>query len=252
MALAPMTIYEELVTANRILARYGVVDAYGHVSVRDPDNPERFILSRSRSAGQVEIKDLMRFNMDGQALDGDDRSAYLERFIHAAVYAARPDANSVIHAHTEAVLPFSITEAPLAAVIRSASDIGTHVPRWDIRGHFGDRTNLLVSNMERAESLAATLGTNSMALMRGHGFVSCGWTLERTVATAVNIARNARVQYAALQLGGPIVMMSQGEIEACAESRGTTPSEEQLAANRRGWDLWTQEVHGSRGERSHE
>lgn len=243
-----MSEIADLVVANHILANQGVLDAYGHISVRSADDPSTFLQSRSRSAWHVRENEIMRFDLTGETVGDDERPAYIERYIHAAIYAARPDVNCVLHAHTEAILPYTITDAPLVAVTHSASDIGTHVPRWDIRTKFGDNTNLLVSNLDQGHDLAEALGDNTMVLMRGHGFASCGPSIVRTVSTAVYLARNARVLFAARQLGATTVIpLSAGEIDACRGGGGSELDPDGPAL-RRGWDMWSEEaaVLGSR------
>src|SRR3954470_2393381 len=149
-----MDLVTELVIANRILATEDVVDAYGHVSVRNPDNPERFFLSHSKSPSLVEAGDIVEHTLDGQAAKPQKRALYLERFIHAAIYEARPDVIAVVHAHAEDILPFGIAQAtPLRPVIHSGSFIGANVPVWDIADRFGD-TDLLVRNMDHGRDLA--------------------------------------------------------------------------------------------------
>ena len=139
-------VRNDLVIANRVLALENVVDAYGHVSVRHPTRPDRFLLSRSRSPQLVDASDILEFTLDGKVVGDDNRSPYLERFIHAAVYEARPEITAVIHAHAEDILPFSISKTTrLQAVIGSGSGLGHEIPIWDIREKFGEATNLLVS-----------------------------------------------------------------------------------------------------------
>ena len=137
----------DLVIANRILAKEDVVDAYGHVSIRHPSKPDHYLLSRSLSPEFVTRDDIIEFKLDGTPVS-DTRPAYLERYIHGAIYEARPDVNAVIHSHAEDVLPFSISKTPMCCVAHVASDMGTHVPVWDIDEKFGDATNLLVINMD--------------------------------------------------------------------------------------------------------
>src|SRR5882762_797965 len=171
------TLIQDLVIANRILAKEDVVDAYGHVSVRHPDNPKRFFISRSLAPELIEKGDIVELDLAGQPLKDEKRSLYLERFIHAAIYEMRPEVNAVVHAHAEDILPFGIAKAtPLKPVIHSGSFIGMEVPVWDIRDKFGD-TNLLVTNMPQGLDLARTLGGNNVALMRGHGFVAAARSL---------------------------------------------------------------------------
>ena len=133
----------DLVIANRILAKEDVVDAYGHVSIRHPAKPDHYLLSRSLSPEFVTRDDIIEFKLDGTPVS-DTRPAYLERFIHGAIYEARPEINAVIHSHAEDVLPFSISKTPMCCVAHVASDMGSHVPVWDIADKFGDATNLLV------------------------------------------------------------------------------------------------------------
>src|SRR6266404_5139880 len=181
------TLMQDLVIANRILAREEVVDAYGHVSVRHPDNPNRFLIARSLAPGP---EDIVELDLDAQPVHDEGRSLYLERFIHAAIFAARPDVMAVVHAHAEDTLPFGIADAaPLRPVIHSGSFIGSEVPVWDIADNFGD-TNLLVTNIEQGRDLAKCLGGNNVALMRGHGFASAGRSLIEVVRMSVYLPRN--------------------------------------------------------------
>jgi len=206
-----------LVAANRILANEGVVDAFGHVSVRDPLNRERFWLSRSRSPALVELDDLMEFALDGAAIDARGRTPYGERMIHAAVYAARADVHSVVHHHAYGVLPFTITGEPLRPVVHTASVIGAEIPVWDIRTRFGD-TDMLVRSIEQGRDLAAALADHACVLIRGHGAVVAGASVERAVLTAIYLQVNANVLLQALPLGTPEPLSAE-EIERSAEAQ---------------------------------
>jgi HCOMODA/2-hydroxy-3-carboxy-muconic semialdehyde decarboxylase len=208
-----------------------VVDAYGHVSVRHPHNPKRYLLARSLSPELVESGDIMEFDLEGNALAGDTRQPYLERFIHGALYEARPEVSAVVHAHAEDVLPFGIAAAPLRPVIHSGSFMGEQVPVWDIRDKFGD-TNMLVTNMAQGRDLASRLGANSVALMRGHGFAAAARSLIEVVRMSVYVPRNARVQMAAMQLGA-VKPLSRGEIEA--RNAGYKPHSPETW---RAWEYW--------------
>src|SRR6185503_767507 len=148
--------------------------------VRHPSNPSRYFLARSLSPEMVERSDIMELELDGTPAGGDARQPYLERFIHGAVYEARPEVVAVVHAHAVDVLPFGITGAPLRPVIHSGSFMGEQVPVWDIRDKFGD-TNLLVTNMPQGRDLATRLAGNNVALMRGHGFVAAARSLIEVV-----------------------------------------------------------------------
>jgi ribulose-5-phosphate 4-epimerase/fuculose-1-phosphate aldolase len=223
----------QLVIANRILANEGVVDAYGHVSMRHPRQPERYLLACSRSPELVERADIMEFTLDGTPVSADGRALYLERFIHGAIYEARPDMHAVVHAHAEEVLPFCITPTPLRPVIHSGSFMGGHVPVWDIADTFGEQTNLLVTTMPQGRDLARCLGRHSVALMRGHGFAAAAPSLIEVVRMAVYVPRNARVLMAALRLGGEVKSLSQGEI--AARAAGYQPSSVETW---RAWEYW--------------
>lgn len=220
----------DVVIANRILAHEGVVDAYGHVSVRHPLDPRRYLLSRSRAPELVERGDIVEFDLEGKSVGGDTRAPYLERFIHGAIYETRPDVQAVVHAHAEAVLPFTISATPLRPVVHMASFIGARIPVWDIRDNFGD-TNLLVVNMAQGRDLARGLGGERVALMRGHGFVAAGRSLPEAIRIGVYMPVNARVLLDALRLG-EVTALSRGEIEAHASMKPDDP------AMWRAWEYW--------------
>jgi ribulose-5-phosphate 4-epimerase/fuculose-1-phosphate aldolase len=221
----------ELVIANRILAKEDVVDAYGHVSVRNPEDPQRFFMAHMLTPPEVvEHGDLIEFTLDGQAIS-DRRQPSIERFIHAGIYEARPDVNAVVHAHAEDSLPFGISEVPLRPVIHSGSFIGRHVTVWDIADKFGD-TNLLVSNTSQGRDLAQCLAKNNVVLMRGHGFAAASRSLIEVVRMSVYLPRNARVQLAAMQMG-KYKPLSDGEI--ATRSAGYKPY---TAQTWRAWEYW--------------
>jgi ribulose-5-phosphate 4-epimerase/fuculose-1-phosphate aldolase len=227
-------LVQDLVIANRILAREEVVDAYGHVSVRHPDDPQRFLIARSLAPELVGADDFVELGLDGQPVrSGEERPLYLERFIHAAIFEARPDVMAVVHAHAEDTLPFGIADGTqLRPVIHAGSFIGGAVPVWDIADHFGD-TNLLVTNIEQGRDLARSLGQGSVALMRGHGFASAARSLIEVVRMSVYLPRNARALMRAKQLGGAINYLSEGEI--AARNRGYRPYSPETW---RTWEYW--------------
>ena len=214
----------DVVIANRILAHEGVVDAYGHVSVRHPLDPTRYLLSRSRAPELVERGDIVEFDLEGKSVSGDTRAPYLERFIHGAIYEARPDVQAVVHAHAEAVLPFTISATPLRPVVHMASFIGARIPVWDIRDNFGD-TNLLVVNMAQGRDLARGLGGERVALMRGHGFVAAGRSLPEAIRIGVYMPVNARVLLAPV-LDGP---HGRGVGQACCRSTALSEEAQRLS-----------------------
>ena len=220
---------DELVTANRILAREGVVDAFGHASLRHPERPDRFWLSRARAPECIEPGDLMEFSLDGQAVEARGRQPYAERYIHAAIYEARPDAAAVVHNHSPAVIPFGVTATPLRPLMHMCASMGTDIPTWDSRTHFGD-TNLLVTAMPMARDLAAALGTRAVALMRGHGCVVAGGSLREVVFNAIYLQLNAELQQRAMALG-PVTFLTDGEVAAILSTRSSFTFE-------RAWESW--------------
>jgi ribulose-5-phosphate 4-epimerase/fuculose-1-phosphate aldolase len=227
------TLIQDLVIANRILAKEDVVDAYGHVSIRHPDDPNRFLIARSVSPELVGAEDIVELGLDGQPIGDDKRPLYLERFIHAAIFEARPDVMAVVHAHAEDTLAFGVAAATrLRPVIHSGAFIGPEVPVWDIADNFGD-TNLLVTDMAQGRDLAKCLGGNNVALMRGHGFAAASRSLIEVVRLSVYLPRNARVLMRVMQLGGEIKYLSAGEIEA--RSRGYRPYSPETW---RAWEYW--------------
>lgn len=199
-----------LVDGNHILARENVVDAYGHVSVRHPDRPDRFFLSCSRSPAIVQPDDIMEFALDGTAIDPRGRTPYLERFIHGAVYEKREDVQSVVHNHSYAVIPFGVSKTPLMPVFHTTARLGRTIPVWDMRDRFGD-TDLLVTSMDIGRDLAAMLAGNTAVLMRGHGAVLAGQSIQDAVLSAIYLQVNAQVQLAAMQLG-EVNYLSPGEV----------------------------------------
>lgn len=213
---------------NHILAREGIVDAFGHISMRNPANPDSFLISRSLSPALVTADDIMEFDLTGTVCGDDRRSSYLERFIHAAIYSVRPDVHSVVHHHSHGVIPFGITDAVLRPIIHNAAAIGGVIPVWDIRDRFGD-TNMLVTNLDQANDLAAALGDNTVALMRGHGAVVVGETVPAAVLTTLYLQVNADLLLKSSSLG-PVTFLSAGEVELAREVLlGPIPAE-------RAWD----------------
>ena len=220
----------DLVIANHILAHEGVVDAYGHISMRHPTNPNRFLLARSRSPELVQPEDILQFNNDGTPVDLKGLHPYIERFIHAGIYKLRPDVNAVVHSHADEVLPYTISSTPLVPVIHSAGVIGDHIPVWDIQKRFGD-TNLLVTNAEEGEDIASVLGKNNVVLMRGHGFAAAGRNLIEVLRMSIYLRLNATVQTEASRLG-KFKPLSEGET---AKITDIDPNAPEL---RRAWEYW--------------
>jgi ribulose-5-phosphate 4-epimerase/fuculose-1-phosphate aldolase len=196
-------LIDDLVSANRVLGHEGILDAYGHVSVRHPHDPGRYLLSRARSPEVVEASDIITYELDGSPVGNSSKAApYLERFIHGAIYEARPDVSAICHNHAMSILPFGVsTSVQLRGVIHNGRFLGDAVPVWDIAAEFGEDTDLLVRDMTMGRSLAATLGDGSVALMRGHGSVVVTDDVVRLVSMCIGMDRNARVQMDATRLG---------------------------------------------------
>jgi ribulose-5-phosphate 4-epimerase/fuculose-1-phosphate aldolase len=224
--------FADLVAANRILAREDVVDAYGHVSLRHPARPDRFLLSRARAPELIEAADLMEFTLAGDPVDAEGRQPYLERFIHGAIYEARPEIQSVVHSHSHEVIPFGVAGAAIRPVMHTCAAIGPEVPIWDTRDKFGD-TNMLVANVAMGRDLARRMGQSPTLLMRGHGSVAAATSLRGAVYVAVYLNVNAGLQMKALSLG-PVTFLSPGEIELI-NGRGRDRPAVQFE---RAWEYW--------------
>jgi HCOMODA/2-hydroxy-3-carboxy-muconic semialdehyde decarboxylase len=205
-------LIDDLVTANRILARHGVLDAWGHVSIRHPGNPERYLLSRARAPALVSAEDIMEFDLDSNPVDPHGRRPFLERFIHGEAYRARPDVNAVVHSHSPTVIPFTVTGEPLRAVSHIASFLAQEPPVWEIRD-VGITQGLLVTNNEQGASLARTLGDRPVALMRGHGNLVVAPDLKRAVHRALYTEVNAQQLATALSFRKPITFVSLDEMQ---------------------------------------
>jgi HCOMODA/2-hydroxy-3-carboxy-muconic semialdehyde decarboxylase len=219
---------EDLVVASRILADRGILDAYGHVSIRHPANPSRYLMARALAPALVTAADIMEFDLDSNPVDRGGRSMFIERFIHGEVYKLRPDVNGVVHTHSMGVIPFAVTQVPLKPVIHSASFLHVGVPVWEIR-EAGGATNMLVNSAALGKALAGALGDKPVALMRGHGNVVVGPNVRVAVARAVFTDENARMQAVALALGGPVNYISPEE----GAKRDREPSDPSRA-----WELW--------------
>jgi len=225
---------DDLVLANRILADHNVLDAFGHVSIRHPERPDRYFMSRSRGPNLVERADLIEFDLESRPIDQNGRRMYAERHIHGRIYAARPDVHAVCHNHAPATIPFGATRTPLLPIFHMASVIGGDVPLWDIQDEFGD-TNLLVTTQPQGDALARALGGNHVVLMRGHGSAVASATLRGVVFASVYLQKNAELVLAAKQLGD-VTYLTPGEIDEA----GTLLSE--ALSQDRAWESWSSRV----------
>jgi ribulose-5-phosphate 4-epimerase/fuculose-1-phosphate aldolase len=226
-------LIEDIVVGSRILADFGVLDGFGHVSARDPATPVHFLMSRLLAPALVTSDDIMVFDLDGNAVDGRGRSVFLERFIHSEIYKARPDVMAVVHTHSPGVIPFTVSQVPLRPVYHNPSFLGAGAPVWDIRKEFGD-TDMLVRNPEISHSLAQTLGDKPVVLMRGHGDVTVGPSVKVAVFRAYYTDVNARLQSQALALGG--------EVNYLTPEEGKKADAVNLVVLDRIWDLWKMRV----------
>jgi ribulose-5-phosphate 4-epimerase/fuculose-1-phosphate aldolase len=226
---APPALLEDIAAGSRILADFGVVDAFGHLSARDPSNPAHFLMSRSLAPALVTADDIMEFDLDGNAIDARGRPVFLERFIHAEIYRARPDVMSVVHTHSPGVIPFSVSKTPLRALFHNAGFLAGGVPVWDIAREFG-QTDMIVRDSGIGRSLARTLADRPVVLMRGHGDVAVGPDVKTAVFRAYYTDVNARLQTQAIGLGGDITYLSADE--------GAKADSINFAVIDRAWNLW--------------
>jgi ribulose-5-phosphate 4-epimerase/fuculose-1-phosphate aldolase len=222
-------LIDDIVTGSRVLADFGVLDGFGHVSARNPANPNHFLMARSLAPALVTADDIMEFDLDGNAVDARGRSVFLERFIHAEIYKARPDVMAVVHAHSPGVIPFSISQVPLRPVYHNSAFLAAGVPVWDIRPEFGE-TDMLVRNSAIGKALAQALGDKPVILMRGHGDVAVGPSVKGAVFRAYYTDVNARLQAQAVALGGEPKYLTPGE--------GVKADATNMVVIDRIWNLW--------------
>jgi ribulose-5-phosphate 4-epimerase/fuculose-1-phosphate aldolase len=238
MQLSPegRSALDDLVTANRILARLGVVDAFGHISARHPDHADRYVMSCSRAPEQVIFEDFVEFDLSGEPVSPESRPLYAERAIHSELYRARPEVQSVCHNHAPASIPFGVTSIPMRPIGHVAAPMGYSVPVWDIRESFGD-SDLLVTRSDVAKSLVAAMGTSPTVLMSGHGSTVATHSIRATVLTSVYMNENAKLLTSALLLDRDGVRyLSQGEVRAATERQFSA-----LALNR-AWNAWAARI----------
>ena len=223
-------VIDELVAANHILFDQGVVDGFGHVSVRHPGRGDRFLLARSLAPALVTAADIMEFDFDGNPLDARGHAVYLERFIHSEIYRARPDIGAVVHSHSPAVVPFSVVnDVPLRAVWHLGGVLGEGCPVFEIRASAGPGTDLLIRNRDLGAALAKSLGRGSVVLMRGHGSTVVGSTVRHAVFNAVYTEISATLQSEAMRLG-TVTYLTREEAEAAAACNAGQID--------RSWELW--------------
>jgi ribulose-5-phosphate 4-epimerase/fuculose-1-phosphate aldolase len=228
----------ELALSYRILVNQGVLDAYGHVSIRHPKDPNRFLMARSGEVAPayVSASDIMEFDLDSNAIDLRGRALHSERFIHGEIYKVRPDVHAVVHSHSRAVIPFGVTKTPLRAIFHNASFLGEGVPVYEIREEAGDDNDMLVNTSVKGRALAKALGSHSVVLMRGHGDAVVGPSLRVAVFRAIYTEVNANLQIQATMLGGPITFLNQYEAK---KGQGME----------RTWEAWKRQAMEEAGKR---
>ena len=229
-ASADPALIEDLVAANRVLAQHGVLDGFGHVSVRHNRDANRFLMSRSLAPELVTAADIMEYDLDAEAIDAKGRGSYLERFIHGAIYKARPDVRAVVHNHSPSVIPFGISSVPLRPVYHMAAFIGAGLPVFDIRNRSG-MTDMLVSDAGRAAGLVEALGNHTAVLMRGHGATVVGPDVPFAVGRSIYLELGARLQKEAITLGGSVTYLDPQEAKKVLDSGENT-------GYQRPWQLW--------------
>jgi HCOMODA/2-hydroxy-3-carboxy-muconic semialdehyde decarboxylase len=225
-------LVEDLIAANHILFDQGVVDAWGHVSVRSNKDKNRYFLSRSIAPALVTAADIMEFDLDSNPIDQRDRKMYFERYIHGEVYKARPDVQAVLHSHSPTVIPFTVTPTPLRALAPVSAFLGAGVPVFEIRGmnKLGD---LKIRDPKQGKALAEKLGRNVVVLLRGHGLVAVGNSLRQLVWRGIYTEVAAKQQIFAMQLG------EVNYLNAEEQQYGT---ENVPVDSDRAWDLWKRQA----------
>jgi len=226
-------VLEDLAAASRILVDQGVFDAAGHVSMRHPDNPNRFLMSRSLAPALVTADDIMEFSLDCEPSDPQGRNPFIERFLHGGIYKKRADVIAVAHGHSAAVIPFGLVATPMRATYHNAAFLAAGVPVFDIRERFG-ATDIVISSAEKGAALADALGDKTVLLLRAHGFVAVAPTLQSAVFRAIFTEVSARVQLQAATLGGPMAVLDEEE--------GRKADAINLATVGRSWELWKRRV----------
>ena len=233
-ARIPSDLLEDLVIANKILFRLNVVDAFGHISVRYPGEPGKYLMSRHLPPGMVTATDIVTFDLDSQPLTHSDKPQYSERFIHGEIYKVRPDVISVVHCHARPLIPFAnVKSARLRPMFHMCGFLGCGVPIFEIRDA-GGMTDMLVRTAPLAKALAASLGDNYIVLMRGHGATMVGESIPEAVFRAVYAMENATIQMQAHQLAGG------GEIEFLSEEESVLSGKGRNVP--RAWALWKHQI----------
>jgi ribulose-5-phosphate 4-epimerase/fuculose-1-phosphate aldolase len=233
--MADQAQIEDLVAANRILSDQGVVDGFGHVSARHEQDATRFLLARSMAPGLVMADDILEFDLDGAALDPQGHTLYVERFIHSEIYKAHPDIKAIVHSHSPSIIPFGVTNVSLRPIYHMSSFLGAGVPIFEIRATAGPATDMLIRSPELGAALAHSIGGAAVVLLRGHGNVVVGTSVQQVVFRAIYTEFNAKLQAEALRLG-------QGEVTFLNSEEAAKATTTNNAVLSRPWELWKQQA----------
>ena len=225
-------LVQKLAMANRILYQQGIVDGFGHISVRHDQSNDHFLLSCNRAPGLVRPQDILVYDLQGELVTPSGQRSYLERFIHSEIYKARPDVMSVVHSHSPGVIPLGATGQRLKPVFHMSGFLGGGSALFDIADKAGN-TDMLIRNADLGRNLAEALGSHHCVLMRGHGSTTTAASIELAVYRAIYAEENAKLQIQALALG-PVQFLNEEEAALAAAS-----TEGQVL---RPWELWALQV----------
>lgn len=231
MSPARQTVFSELVRATRILIHEKVLDVFGHISARDPDDPTGFFMAQKMAPALISEADIQRIGLDGETTD--NRPSYLERYIHSEIYKARPDVTCVLHTHSPSVLPYCFVDTPLRPVTHMGAFMGERVPVYEIRDTHGDATDLFGGSPDVCGEIAASLGQATVVLMARHGVVNVGSSIRETVFRAFYLEQEAMALTAGLRVG-TVNYLSPGEVETAGKLVG--------AQIDRGWEHWSERL----------
>ena len=226
-------VLEDLAASSRILADQGVFDAAGHVSMRHPGHPERFLMSRSLAPQMITADDIMEFDIDSNAIDARGRNGFIERYLHGEIFRVRPDVMAIAHSHSPSTIAFGLSNVPMRAMYHNAAFLAAGVPVFDIREKFG-ATDIVISTAEKGAALAKVLADKPVALLRAHGMVATGPSLPVAVFRAIFTVTSAAIQHQALALGGPVAALDAEE--------GRLADVVNVQTVGRAWDLWKKRV----------
>ena len=238
MSSASAALIDDLVSANHILYVEGVVDAFGHVSMRHDQRDDRFLLACGVAPATVTAEDILEIDYDGNVHDIGGRRSYIERFIHSEIYKSRPDVMAIVHSHSPAIIPFGVTRATLRPVCHMSGFLGFSTPIFEIRDTAGENNDMLVKTAKLGKALAESLGKHDFALMRGHGSVTVADSIKLAVARSIWAEMNAKLQTESMRLAQMAGFAEGGEVNYLTpgEAKGSMTINETVVD--RPWDFW--------------